>query len=43
MFQKVKDLETGEEWKPQQPTDISRKRAAQGGTETEPPKVFKYS
>ena len=43
MFQKVKDMDTGEEWKSSQKTEVSRKRPYEGATEIEPPKVQKYS
>ena len=35
MFQKVKDMETGEEWKSQASTDVARKQLAEGASESE--------
>ncbi|XP_053402078.1 mRNA cap guanine-N7 methyltransferase-like [Mercenaria mercenaria] len=41
MFQKVRDLETGEEWTCATTTDSSRKRPAEEASHTDPPKVSK--
>ena len=43
MFQKVRDMDSGKEWKSSQMTEMPRKRPAEGATETESPKVQKYS